>query len=255
MTHIGKYEKKQHLDNAFTLMNSGDPQSLRYACLELRFLIEAHVYERLLHGIEELPRTIIETWQPNKAIKELVKFDDISDMNAVLTFSDSEGNTIEKIKYNNLPVKEISRIYNSLGSYLHLPTPLKVSNYKIEKANIEKIYESLKPLVEGNLMIRNIEYKSFKCECCSSDVIYTDIYLKNNKEITCQNENCKINYVIVPEENNYHISSAIKLISCESCMNDISISPENFVDGFKFMCHNTDCKKEYICKIGIFPIE
>lgn len=242
MNQAGKYDKKQHLENAIALMESDDTQSLRYACLELRFLIEAHVYERLLHGIEELPRTVIETWQPDKAIKEFLKFDDLADKNMVLTLSDADGSKLTEIKYHNLPVRELVKIYNSLGSYLHLATPKKIATYKIVKEKIQTLVDSLKSLVEGNLMIVKLNYESFSCESCNSSIIYTSNYLENNEKITCQTESCKIEYFIKKEEGKVSFGSKY-VFECHACKNPEFVFFSKIADGYRFNCQS--CNKEY----------
>ena len=79
-----QYNKNFHFNNAKTLLKSDDLQSIRYACLELRYFIEAHVYERLYRETEILPKQVIDTWQPNKAIKFLSIFDELADKDLVL---------------------------------------------------------------------------------------------------------------------------------------------------------------------------
>jgi len=46
---------------------------LTYACLELRKCIEALSYEILTGYLAEAPFKVIETWQPDKVMKELVR--------------------------------------------------------------------------------------------------------------------------------------------------------------------------------------
>lgn len=45
MADVNRYEKDLHYEKAKSLLESNDLQALRYACLELRYFIEAHVYQ------------------------------------------------------------------------------------------------------------------------------------------------------------------------------------------------------------------
>ena len=100
-----KYDKNSHFNNAKVLLKNDDLQSIRYACLELRYFIEAHVYERLFAEVDVLPKTVIETWQPNKAIKFLAMFDDLADKDLVVSLSANDGKDLTKIEYNNLNIR------------------------------------------------------------------------------------------------------------------------------------------------------
>lgn len=235
------YNKNFHYNNALKLLESDCIQSLRYACLELRYLIEAHVYERLLHEVDDLPRSIINTWQPNKAIKMLSMFDDLADKDMRLELLDSDGNVVTKIHCNNIPIKELNKIYNSLGSYLHLPMPRKVDSYKIDKGKISDILRKLKRVTDGNLIIYKIHYDYFKCENCNKNIIYTEQYVKNNDSIKCQNDNCNIEYVIRTHSKSVEFGAKYEF-ECGVCHNQASVFFSKIEDGYAFSCDSCNTK-------------
>ena len=72
MSVFHTYNKDKHLQRTLNLINHNSVEHV-YACLELRFCIEAIVYQKLLHGVECLPNTIVNKWQPTKALKMLVE--------------------------------------------------------------------------------------------------------------------------------------------------------------------------------------
>ena len=242
MVDVNRYEKDAHYEKARSLLDSDDLQSLRYACLELRYFIEAHVYQQLLAGAEEIPRTIIETWQPNKAIKLLSGFDDLADKDLHLSIYSEEGEFKDTITYNNIPIKDLNKLYNSLGSYLHLPMPKKLTSYKINKNKIIKIFDQLNRLTTGNLMVVKGNYEFFQCEACGKNILYTQHYVKTNESITCQNDSCRIDHAIKATENSVSFGSKY-VFEFGVCHKEASVFFSKIEGGFKFNCDH--CETEY----------
>lgn len=239
MKELQCYDKEYHFKNARSLLGEGGARSLRYACLELRMLIEAHVYKRLLTEIDELPRSIIDTWQPSKAVRLHTRFDQYADMDFRVTVGVAPNETLE-MEYNNIKSSELSKIYNSLGSYLHLPMPKNISSYTIEKEKIVSICDKLERLISGNLIVLKVNYKDFYCYQCGTPILYTDHYLKNNHSITCQNEKCELEYEIVNRENKVELSADYKRFACNICESIIPIPFKNIEDGHHFNCPSCD---------------
>lgn len=254
MVDVNRYEKDAHYEKARSLLESDDLQSLRYACLELRYFIEAHVYQQLLAGAEEIPRTIIETWQPNKAIKLLSDFDDLADKDLHFSIFSEEGELQDTITYNNIPIKDLNKIYNSLGSYLHLPMPKKLADHKIDKNKTVKIFDQLKRLTTGNLMVVKASYEFFQCEACGENVLYTQHYVKSNESIACQNDSCRIEYAIRASENSVSFGSKY-VFECGVCHKEASVFFSKIEDGFKFKCGH--CETEYTFEMILrgIPVE
>jgi DNA-directed RNA polymerase subunit RPC12/RpoP len=243
MTDVNRYEKNVHYEKAKSLLESSDLQAIRYACLELRYFIEAHVYQQLLAGAEDIPRTIIETWQPNKAIKLLSAFDDLADKNLCLDILDSNGKTIETVTYNNIPLKDLTKIYNSLGSYLHLPMPKKLASYTIDKAQVVKILEQLSRLTKGNLIVKKSNYEYFPCGACGQKILYTTHYVNSNESIDCQSDSCRVTHAIKLSDNETSFGSKY-VFECSACHNEASVFFSKIEDGYKFKCDH--CEKEYM---------
>lgn len=238
MSELQTYNKQYHFDNAKSLIKAGDNGSLRYACLELRMLIEAHVYQRLLLEIGQLPQSIINTWQPNKAVKLHAMFDKYADMDLCITLG--EPNDELKITYNNIKSNDLSKIYNTLGGYLHLPTPQKIKSYDIDKEKIITIYDRLERILAGNIIIIKTEYKTFDCRQCGESVLYTDHYLESHHKISCQNEACELEYAINRSEENFKFSTDIQNFSCSTCASTILIPYKHIEDGHQFKCLTCD---------------
>lgn len=190
------YNKRKHLACAKLLLKNSDLNSLRHASLEMRYFLEAHVYERLLKDADQLPKSIIQKWEPNKAMKMLSMFDKLADMDLTLTITEHDGSSPIKIQYNNIKNSELTRTYNHLGSYLHLPQPSKLKDFSINKEKLVKIFEKIKVLTRGNLIIIKADYDTFECESCQQAILFTSWYIEKNESIICQNDSCKVEHFI-----------------------------------------------------------
>jgi hypothetical protein len=246
MNTLQRYDKAFHFNNAKALIEAGGSQQLRYACLEMRMLIEAHVYQRLLREVDELPRSIINTWQANKAVRLHCEFDKYADMDMHLEIKNPDGSSLDDFNYNNLKKSDLNKLYNSLGSYLHLPMPEKVESYVIEKEAISGMLSKLEKVISGNLIVYKVKYESIECSECGKGIVFTQHYLETHNTIICQNDNCKLEYAIHDKGESTQLSLDYRGFSCHVCHNEISLPYRKIADGFSFQCSScsTDFKFE-----------
>lgn len=242
---VKPYNKRKHLACAKLLLKKSDLSSLRHASLEMRYFLEAHVYERLLKDADQLPKSIIQRWEPNKAMKLLSMFDKLADMDLTLTISEHDGSSPITIQYNNIKNSELTKIYNTLGSYLHLPQPSKSDSYFINKEKLVKIFEKIKILIKGNLIIIKTDYDSFECESCQQPILFTRWYVEKNESIICQNDSCNVEHFIERYDGGCRFGSKIpctctcgvelevfhsklkvgEIIKCTSCLAKYRVDP------------------------------
>ena len=240
---VKNYDKIFHLNNARSFLIHGDTQSLRYASLEMRYLLEAHVYERLLKGVDTLPKSIIDKWEPNKAMKMLSMFDKYADMDLRLTISNQDGSDSLVIDSPNIKNSLLTSYYNTLGGFLHLPQPTKAAGYQVNKLKLNEIFVALERLTTGNLIIYAIPYESFECEACEQPILYTSHYVENNKTIICQNDKCKNEHHILLEDDLIKFGSIV-LAPCGECQADLKIFYSELKEGTKVKCE--ECLTEYL---------
>ena len=239
------YNKRKHLAHAKLLLRNSDLSSLRHASLEMRYFLEAHVYERLLKDADQIPKSIIQKWEPNKAMKMLSMFNKLADMDLKLTITAQDGSSPTIIQYNNIKNSELTKIYNNLGSYLHLPQPSKAKSFSIDKDKLVKIFDKIKLLIRGNLIIIKTDYETFECESCKQPILFTSWYVEKNESITCQNDSCKVEHFIERYEGGCRFGSKIpctctcgaeleifhsqlkigEIIKCTSCLVNYRIDP------------------------------
>ncbi|QOG21736.1 hypothetical protein [Bradyrhizobium sp. SEMIA] len=124
-----RFLAKEHLKRASGLLATGDTDQLIYACLELRKCIEAVSYELLNGYLAEAPmKLIMETWQPDKVFKELVRIDPSAEQNTLIRVrrqgTDGEPNGPWRSMGEDRRPKSawVSKAFHQLGSFLHIPT-------------------------------------------------------------------------------------------------------------------------------------
>ncbi|KFZ36413.1 hypothetical protein HR45_16455 [Shewanella mangrovi] len=256
MSVFNIYNKEEHLRRALDLLSSSNKSEHVYACLELRFCIEAIVYQKLLHGIDELPNTIVETWQPNKALKMLVEFDRLTATDCSIEVNLS--NSIEPPKDGWLllgqqklpPVRWLNKSYNKLGNFLHLVEPKKVgsSNSKSIKESVLEIAEQLEEYVKGNIVINFRGLSLSRCPLCEQDIAFSLQNLRNGDICKCSNYNCGALLKVTVNEQSQEINLSCDIfdIECQRCHSEIAIHESTIRKLETFKC--SSCCAEYIPK-------
>lgn len=128
MQPLYRYLAKQRLAKATDLLASGDEDNLTYACLELRKCIEALSYELLMGYLSEVPLKALETWQPDKVMKELLRADPNADQTSRIRMRREgadgapDGDWMDLGEDRRLKTRWATKAYHQLGSFLHVPT-------------------------------------------------------------------------------------------------------------------------------------
>jgi hypothetical protein len=256
MSVFSLYKKEAHLQRAVLLLDSENITDHVYACLELRFCIEAIVYQKLLHGIKNIPSTIVETWQPQKAVKMLSEIDALSSGDCKIEFNLTKAETPPKDGWLLLgeqkipPVKWLAKNYNKLGNFLHLVEPRKAENKEEReiKEIISPIVEQLKEYVKGNLVltVNNIEIN--QCPVCHQDFAFATNKVKHGHTRKCSNFKCGALFTANIDEPSKKVTFTCQTydVACQECEQTIVIPEEKIRNLDKFCCSN--CHSQYIPK-------
>src|SRR6267143_6088324 len=119
---------RQHLEKATRLLATGDDDDLIYACLELRKSLEAYAYSLLQRYLSEVPLRAVETWQADKVLKELLAIDPKAGSSYTLRMkrnaseNEAAGEWRKLGEDRRLPGDYVRKSYQTLGSFLHVPT-------------------------------------------------------------------------------------------------------------------------------------
>ncbi|MCG2839332.1 hypothetical protein L6J37_21120 [Photobacterium sp. WH77] len=254
MSVFHTYNKDKHLQRALNLLESENSVEHVYACLELRFCIEAIVYQKLLHGVGCLPNTIVNTWQPTKALKMLVEFDKLSASDCVVEVNLSHSTKPPESGWLSLgqqklpPVRWLTTTYNKLGNFLHLVEPQKAveTTYRDIQKDLRDIAEQLKQYVSSNILIsyKNIDIK--QCPACQQDMAFSLKNVRDGETRKCSNFRCGALFTVKAdiEKQEIKLSCNTYDVKCQLCDKDIVIPEEVIRNLDIFSCHH--CCAEYI---------
>jgi len=128
---------RQALKRARAETESGDPERLVYAALELRNALEAVIYDRARLYKDEVPADVYRTWQPRKVIRYMAEIDwMVSFKNWEVLFKPQhkpgqpENPWIPLGTETLLTQGNLKDHYDALGSFLHVPTPHQIADNK-----------------------------------------------------------------------------------------------------------------------------
>jgi hypothetical protein len=237
MSVFSFYDKKAHYNRAKELLASNDINKSKYACLELRYFIEAMVYQKLVKCGADIPEAILNTWQPNKAIKMLNELDSLTTGSFKIEVNLSNSSELPKEGWLSLgeqkipDVKRINKLYNKLGGFLHLTEPRrydeKIENNILKQSN--DILDELSEYVDGNIVASFGKYKYSSCPVCKYDFFFSK-KMKHGDIINCKSQSCKASFIvnIKPETNEIKFQFRTYDVSCQSCDNEMVI-PEKSI--------------------------
>lgn len=245
---MADYDKWSCLERARNLLaNSGDG-SLRYACLELRFCIEAIVYEKLNTYSGYVPAAVFEKWQPNHAMKMLLQFEpDAAEDFTLYVSSESEpgkptGNWTCLGQHNALKPGWINKNYNKLGSYLHV----RMGNNNVRETteelsgirkDIERIAAELEPAVNSDIVSTTLSPRiQFKCQACEQVSLVNVDVLRKTRRAACISQQCGAEYNASEDAEGWRFKLAMTSFKCLKCEKTSFLENQHVDVGKRFRC-------------------
>lgn len=223
------FHKLACLERARAKAAEGSPESLRYACLELRFCIESICYDKLKLYAKHLPPELLNTWQPRKVVETLLEYDPnaTSSYDLRVWMEEEAGNPQTLVfsgHHTTLSPAVLNRHYSKLGSFLHVPTPAQQKQRReVSAEELAKYLGELMPEVEAaasNAFDSNLAgVITFDCDECGQPVIRNTDSLKQQAEvvITCNNPKCRAQYSIRQDAAGYTRELRSADFTCAEC--------------------------------------
>jgi len=247
---MANYDKWSCLERARKLLTSADDDSLRYASLELRFCIEAIIYEKLDTYSRYVPGAVFEKWQPNHALKMLLQFEPDADEDFTLYVSpESEpgkptGNWTCLGQHNAVKLSWLNKNYNKLGSYLHVKLGNKnkggtTEELSVNRKDIERMLSELEPVINSDIVGATLATRvQFKCQACQQLSLVNADVLRKTGRATCISQQCGAEYTASEDaEGGWQFKLAMTSFKCLKC-EKINFLEIRHVDiGTKFRCN------------------
>ncbi|MBU2871919.1 hypothetical protein [Colwellia sp. E2M01] len=219
------FHKRDCFERAKELVERKETVALRYACLELRQCIESICYSKLKTYKKVVPESEFQEWLPKRVYEFLLEMEPTADQSySVKIYSEDRNGDRDKLilqdNHETLTLKEIKKIYNKLGYYLHTPTISKQNSYlsasqKLQ-TTLEKFIKRIEPIVNTTFDMRLGKTVSFECEDCKHKIYHNADTLKVGKAIRCLKENCGMMYVCEEEiDGKYKFKPNQFVIDCE----------------------------------------
>lgn len=226
------YGIEDYLARAETYIEAGDENSLRHACLELRFCLESIVYQRLRKIGEKLPRSVYKTWQPQKALKLLLSFEPRADQDVTLdicfnTVDGEPSGDWQRIgNYKMFSVKWLSKAYSKLGNFLHL-TSLADDEAppQINASDLQAILDEIKRVSTADILLTMNSISIVECSVCNSDMYVSVFQIEEGAVVDCYKDSCGAKHNIVELDKDRFVANRIgyKSVPCKKCGKDFSI--------------------------------
>jgi transcription elongation factor Elf1 len=236
----------RHFEKATGLLGTGDDDDLTYACLELRKCLEAYAYDLLMGYLSEAPMRVIETWQPDKVLKELLAIDPQSAMTYTINWQRAATETEPAGKWQTmgedrrLPVEYVRKNYQALGSFLHVPTIRQSSRdndpapARQRATEVQEAFAKL--LAPGRITAFFAKgMHRFECHDCGTPIARRADSLLEGKTAECGN--CGLPYdVEILEDQKVWIQPRSILWDCPRCQSHRTIFASKAKDGTDVSC-------------------
>jgi hypothetical protein len=162
---------QEHLLRATALLDGGSPNEILYSCLELRFCIEAIVYQHAQAYLAITGNDIIEKWRPQDVLEELKEADPYSDSSASISVqNDATGEWKPLGTDRRFSLKWARKEYQALGNFLHQPTMKQFREKKRAVAVIREkaysVHSVLKDILSSSLFNTIFTFSvTVPCDC------------------------------------------------------------------------------------------
>jgi DNA-directed RNA polymerase subunit RPC12/RpoP len=239
-------QTKEHHQKAVNRLATGDEDDLIYACLELRKCIEAYCYNLLSSYLSEAPFRAVETWQPDKVLKELLAIDSGFENTSAfrMQVDDGSGKLGEWMSLGEdrrLPISYVRSSYQALGNFLHVPTIKQVnsgSSVQAEKIREKAaaISERLAAVLAPGRIVSNIgQFCTFNCSQCEAPIARRMPFLDAGGEVECGNCGQQYDYERTTDSRIKFVARAYSW-ECANCKTPRQVPQSQAKEGLDVSC-------------------
>ena len=243
-------DKRSCLTKAQSLVQLGDPESLRYAALELRMCMEYLTYQKLQAYENIVPREVRAIWQPPQAVRALLEFEPNADKSVEIRFGveDVPGIPAREMKplgsHSALSIRWLRKHYNKLSQLLHAPNSDSIARATdaLSDKYLRQVIQDLEAPVASTILASTLRTVwSVTCTQCGKPVAGNAEVLRSGSLAVCFTPDCGTEYAAAEEPDGTILFKPILVhFKCISCNADIAIQPKKLAPGARFECQG--CK-------------
>lgn len=240
-------DKRACLGRAKRSLAQGTDEDLRYACLELRFCMEALAYEKLRDYEDRVPAELLETWQPRIMMRALLELEpgSASDRMTRIRVENPDGTPGQIVlegHHRALPLKVVKKHYDRLGSFLHVPTlkmqrdPAGLRNrYDSLRNTVETVVTLLEPAVASGFSGHMAELFDFECLGCEQRSLTNATVARTSGIAACIH--CGLEHQVkTREDGRPEFTHDFLSATCANCSKDIPLPVGSMRVGMTFSC-------------------
>ena len=244
------------------LLNSDDPDALRYASLQLRMAIEYVFYELLPLYRDELPDDITSKWQPKQIIDAILECDPTADQDAEIAISqsgvcdDGGDSSVVMVKQTKAPSKKLlKKHYHRLGFYLHAPVDLQQPEEAKWRKGLTNAIDALADFEEAKIRCNIRPLVEFDCDACGRTLRRNRHGVEATKEMRCLNPKCNAVYDVQVDDNETRWQLRQGHYDCPYCNEANHFSVGGIKDGTPITCGK--CSKRVVVhsRFALAPID
>jgi hypothetical protein len=244
-----------YTDRIRALIDDNSEASLTYAALEARLAIERICYERLRLAHNYISADDLRSWKPQYVVQTLMEMVD-SKIASEWTLSigsepgDNPKEYLEVGVQKGFDPKKLSRLWQTMGSFLHNRVPKNqhelISHYSDAEKILPKLNEVLLELDrigQGTMMTAMVfEQISFECSCGQTNK-RAKPGLSDGMTVNCIRESCKEQFIVEETDNEFYFTRKSLPVTCRECGHENQLPNRQLIELPKEAHGAFDCAK------------
>ncbi|HEY1600756.1 MAG TPA: hypothetical protein VGG64_14200 [Pirellulales bacterium] len=240
------------VERATALLERGDEDSLRYACLQLRMGIERAFYALVPVYADELPTDILKRWQPKQVIDAITDCDPNAGKDVRLTILDSEERSLLARDQKAVTKHLIKEYWHKLGSFLHASMQhVDVDLPKLKLFLLDTI-AALREFTTSNVIANIRRSVAVQCEC-GRTINRNAEALEIKPRVTCPDIRCGAMYDYAEKDGLLTFTPVVVFYDCPRCKTVNYLGAHRVSDDFVITCCECETKmrvqKEFVIRM------
>lgn len=242
------------LDKSQRLILSADSDDLIYAVLQARMAIEYLFYEIVPLYKDELPLTVLNEWQPQHIIREILDCnpDAQSDIKSVTFYDELSdgylGEAFSLAGQTAVTKSLLKKHYHRLGKYLHAPKDLHPHDEAEVRSGLAAVIKDLERFRSDQIMMNIGEKITITCDYCGHSFQRRTSTFELTPEFQCRGihggSRCDAKFRAEKAGEGWSVGHVMQEIDCPTCRVRNYFPLHILVPGQTIIC--TSCRAQFV---------